>query len=275
MFTYACQSIRSYRRAASFSIIHLALLFSFLAAASGRDSAAEQAEFKAHMSRGIAALAERKFASAQEHFQSAQALDGNAAAAAEGLAQARLGLLLQTIASLREAAREAEKEEAWQEAADHYGAILKLNGSLSFALRGETNAAALAKLHEELDFHLQRAERLSTRAVAQEVSLLLSQAEELSPQGPLLKEKSRRLTTLLESYGKPQWVVFRSDLKTEVRVQKTGRLGVFKQRRLELFPGTYTAVGSRPGYRDVRLQFTIEPGKPPSEELEVVCKEKI
>jgi len=31
---------------------------------------------------------------------------------------------------------------------------------------------------------------------------------------------------------------------------------------VKLRPGNYTVVGSRPGYRDVRLEVTVEPGVP-------------
>jgi hypothetical protein len=43
---------------------------------------------------------------------------------------------------------------------------------------------------------------------------------------------------------------------------------------LELRPGTYTVVGTRRGYRDVRHQLVISPGKEP-DILVVRCAEKI
>jgi hypothetical protein len=43
---------------------------------------------------------------------------------------------------------------------------------------------------------------------------------------------------------------------------------------MELLPGRYTAVGTRTGFRDVRREFTIMPGRePPS--LVVRCEEQI
>ena len=52
------------------------------------------------------------------------------------------------------------------------------------------------------------------------------------------------------------------------------RLGRFQQRELQLRPGTYTAVGNRVGYRDVREQFTIEPGET-SLTVTIACTEAI
>jgi hypothetical protein len=41
-----------------------------------------------------------------------------------------------------------------------------------------------------------------------------------------------------------------------------------------LVPGQYTAVGTRPGYRDVRRQFDVHPGRatPP---VVIACEDKI
>ncbi len=57
-------------------------------------------------------------------------------------------------------------------------------------------------------------------------------------------------------------------------VHRVARFGRFKERRLNLRPGTYTAVGSRPGYRDVRVRFSVRPS---SEAIvvEVRCEERI
>ena len=69
-------------------------------------------------------------------------------------------------------------------------------------------------------------------------------------------------------------VVLESDEKTEVVVHKVGRLGVFARKTLELRPGTYTVVGTRSGYRDVRRQLVVEPKGPPAP-LVVRCEEEI
>ena len=65
-----------------------------------------------------------------------------------------------------------------------------------------------------------------------------------------------------------------SDGLTEVVIYRVGRLGTFERRRLELRPGRYTVVGTRDGYRDVRLELAIVAGEEP-EPLVVRCEEKI
>jgi len=65
-----------------------------------------------------------------------------------------------------------------------------------------------------------------------------------------------------------------SDNLTEVVIYRVDRLGVFPRRELKLRPGTYTAVGSREGFRDVRVRFEVSPGGP-SQQVTVVCTEKL
>ena len=55
---------------------------------------------------------------------------------------------------------------------------------------------------------------------------------------------------------------------------KVGRLGRLETHDLHLRPGPYTVVGTRDGYRDVRLNVTVHPGATPPVVL-VVCKEEI
>ena len=69
-------------------------------------------------------------------------------------------------------------------------------------------------------------------------------------------------------------VVLESDNLTDVMVYKTGRLGKFTHRELGLRPGTYTVVGTRRGYKDVRRQLVVQVGAEPKP-LEVRCEEKI
>ena len=53
-----------------------------------------------------------------------------------------------------------------------------------------------------------------------------------------------------------------------------GNLGSFTAKQMDLKPGKYTLVGTRQGYRDVRQEFTIEPGKK-APTIIVQCEEKI
>ena len=69
-------------------------------------------------------------------------------------------------------------------------------------------------------------------------------------------------------------VVLESDEKTEVTVFQVAVLGKFERVELALRPGTYTVVGTRRGYRDVRRTLVVRPGQEPAPLL-VLCEEKV
>jgi hypothetical protein len=59
-----------------------------------------------------------------------------------------------------------------------------------------------------------------------------------------------------------------------VTVYRVGPLGQFKTRDVELLPGTYAVVGSRAGYKDVRIELTVDPDAPAPKAF-VACKEPV
>ena len=77
--------------------------------------------------------------------------------------------------------------------------------------------------------------------------------------GPRLEDQKKELSRLLKRAATPLPVRLISDNLTEVSVFKVGRFGTFANRHLELLPGNYVAVGIRPGYRDVRVEFRVAP----------------
>ena len=82
------------------------------------------------------------------------------------------------------------------------------------------------------------------------------------------------ITGLLAAAETPVRVEFASDNQTEVTIYRVGKLGVFDRKDMELLPGRYTVVGTRTGFRDVRREFTILPGRE-SAALVIRCEEQI
>ncbi|ALO47573.1 hypothetical protein PS2015_2946 [Pseudohongiella spirulinae] len=65
-----------------------------------------------------------------------------------------------------------------------------------------------------------------------------------------------------------------SDNATQVTIYRVGELGAFSQTTLMLTPGRYVAVGTRPGYRDVREEFVVGIDDQP-EAVVVQCSEQL
>ncbi len=231
-------------------------------------------EFRAAMSSAQVALEREDWPAARQGLARAATLEPGSPAVAHARRRVEEGERTAALAQQREAARASEAKEDWRRAGVEYEAALKLDPAVAFALEGRTRAASRADLAAKLDYHVAHPLRLATDAVAGEAELLLQQAREVDAPGPRHRRQIASLERALGEVRPSVPVVLESDGETEVVVHKVGRLGVFARKTLDLRPGTYTVVGRRSGYRDVRRQLVVEPNGPPPP-LVVRCEEEI
>ena len=88
------------------------------------------------------------------------------------------------------------------------------------------------------------------------------------PRNPVRRPARQRAAQM------PVRVSLESDGVTEVVIYRVGRMGSFLNQQVELMPGRYAVVGSRPGYRDVREEVIVRPGAAP-DPVVVRCEEPI
>ncbi|MDH3721776.1 MAG: hypothetical protein OER74_09780, partial [Desulfobacteraceae bacterium] len=103
---------------------------------------------------------------------------------------------------------------------------------------------------------------------------LIEEAEKLEQKSPHFTARLNELKTLVTLAKTPVKVMIESDNLTEIAVYKVGKLGKFTTRELSLRPGTYTVVGARNGYQDVRLKITVKPGQK-SLRVSIICNIKV
>jgi hypothetical protein len=226
------------------------------------------------MSEGLTALENRQWQASKSAFERASRLRPGTPEVADGLARAKAGQRLESVTNGLGGARELGQNEAWREAEKMYSAVLAIDPESAAALAGRRKADGRATLDEKLEFYLANPGRLLTSKVFADATSALDEAVETVPSGPRLESQITRLETLLELASTPVAVVLESDAMTDVLVFRVGRLGTFTRRELNLRPGAYTVVGSRDGYRDVRLRLVVTPGSPPSP-LVVECTERL
>jgi tetratricopeptide (TPR) repeat protein len=246
------------------------------AAAATERVAAAQAEraFATAMSRALEALEGGRFGAAAQALEQAATLrpgDRAVADARQRLATARRAAELERLR--READRLAAAE-AWGAAAARYDAALQLDPAAGFARNGSAHASQRARLHARLDLYLEEPQRLFSPEPLGEAERLLAEVRPLPTDQPRLAAKVERLAGLVAAATTPRQVTLRSDGQTEVTVHHVGGLGRFGERQLALRPGSYTAVGARPGYRDVRVTFTVAVDGPPPV-VDVRCREPL
>jgi tetratricopeptide (TPR) repeat protein len=235
---------------------------------------AGNAAYAAALSQALEALARRDYAAARSGFEQAGRLRPGSAEVAEGLAQVERALGDRALTGHVEAARRAEREERWSDALGEYRKALTADRNLLAAQQGLERAEPRAQLDAELATYLERPERLFSSDVRAAARAALARARGITDPGPRLQRQLGGVEALLQSAETPQRVALASDNLTEVTVYRVGRLGAFDRKELELLPGRYTVVGVRAGYRDVRRELTLLPGREPPT-VDVRCEEPI
>jgi serine/threonine protein kinase len=236
--------------------------------------AAAAEEFATAMSAAEDALGQGDWPAARQALALAAAAQWSSPALADAQRRLEEAERTEALARHREGARAFEEKEQWRQALAEYDAALKRDASVAFAQEGRRRATARAALDEGLEFHVKNPLRLATDAVAHEAERLLQEAREVDSPGPRLRRQIADLERALVEVRTPVTVVLESDGETDVLVQKVGQLGAFTRKTLELRPGTYTVVGTRRGYRDVRKTLEIPPDGA-SLTLVVRCEEAI
>ena len=219
----------------------------------------KQMEFDKRMTEGLTSLAERDYRGARAAFRMAQQLKPESREPADGLLQVDQGLRLDQIGALERQARNQQRDEKWETAVETYESILEIDNTLQFAQEGLARARQMSALHAQLDDYISDPDRLSTASTMGKATRLVVDITRLPTIGPRLSDQRDQLSRLLKRAATPLTVQLVSDNVTDVSIYKVGKLGSFTARELDLRPGTYVAVGSRPGYRDVRLEFRVAP----------------
>lgn len=214
-------------------------------------------DFNRAMTAGYQAMDRQDYDTAEARFLAAQKLLPAAAETGAALAQARSARTLQRIESLRTKAEIAQRNEDWSAALAAFDAILRIDDTVQFAREGAARSGDRQTLDKRLQQTLEKPERLADERIYAETRQLLDYAVTLSPAGPRLRRQLSELDSLLQQALVPIAVLLQSDEQTDVTVYRVAHLGTFRRQQLELKPGTYTAVGVRTGFRDVRQQFTL------------------
>jgi tetratricopeptide (TPR) repeat protein len=231
-------------------------------------------EFERLLSAGFSALTSEDFAEARERFEAALALRPSSREAREGIAQAEEGAQLDKIQLTEARALAFERRELWDQAIALYRSVLESDPTLVFAQTGLERANARAGLDAKMRNLIDNPNLLLGDTVLTDARALLAAAAAEEQKGAVLEGQIAALSRLVEMASAPIPVRLTSDQLTNVTLYRVGTLGAFATRDVELRPGTYTAIGSRDGYRDVRQTFTVRPGRnlPP---ISVVCVEPI
>ena len=230
--------------------------------------------YRGYMSRGFAALERGDYEGARSAFVAAGRIRPGDAAVENALAQAENRESGDFVSREIKRASELESREEWREAVSIYDTLLERDPSLSDARVKLIPARVRADLDERLVAYIGEPLRLSSKAEYTAAQTALADAKGIPNPGPRLAGQIAELDSILMIANSAVNVEFRSDNQTHVVLFRVAELGRFEQVSVKLRPGKYVAAGTRSGYRDVRVEFTVT-GKPQKKPIVVRCQEPI
>lgn len=230
--------------------------------------------FEALMTRGLGQLERSEWPAAEQTFSEALKLRPADRSATDGLARAKDGHQRATLVQLQQEAQTLESAERWEEALAAYRRAAAIDPAVDFAQQGASRTTRMIQLHAQASGFLASPERLYSPRVREEAQQLLAALEREAATGPRIAQARQQLGAALKRATTRITVRLASDNATEVTLFRVGQLGRFQEREIALTPGTYTVVGSRPGYRDVRIEVIVAPDAP-APQIFVACKEPV
>lgn len=230
--------------------------------------------FRLAMGEAISALDAGRFAESGKALDIAAQLKPDDIAVQDLRRRLIAGRKRSALAALRKQSSTRVITEDWQAAAALYQKALVIDPGAAFADEGLKHARDRTRLHKQFDHYLSDPARLYAEEPLANAEKLLASAGSAPADEPRLATKIARLQRQVTDARTPVLVNLRSDGQTDVVIYHVGRRGRFQQQQLELRPGTYTAMGSRAGYRDVRKVFEVKPGTT-SQAIMIKCEEPI
>ena len=230
--------------------------------------------FRGHMGQGFAALDNNKFSAATAAFNRASKVYPNHKAVAQALSQVETQRSQLAVNQQMKQAAEFERAEQWQKAQQVYQALLQTDPSLTQAKVKTIPVSVRASLDSQLRTTIDNPLRLSNASVYKKAQRLLADARGIANPGPLLQSQIADLDRVLKQSTTEISVVLQSDNLTDVTLFRVAKLGTFQQTQVQLRPGRYIVAGTRTGYRDVRVEFTVT-GEPLDQPILVSCNESI
>ena len=231
-------------------------------------------QFQKLMSDGLTAYHNGHYQLARTTLLKAKSFRPHSPEVKSALLQVDEAIRLDEIEKLHQKAMSAEHAENWEQALKSYLAVLKIDPDISFAVQGKKRSLEHIRVAKRIEFFLEKPNVMESDQQLENAIRLIEEAEKLEQRGPHLTARLNELKILVDLAGTPVKVLIESDNLTEIAVYKVGKLGKFTFRELFLRPGTYTVVGSRNGYQDVRLKITVKPDQT-SLRVSVICNIKV
>lgn len=213
--------------------------------------------FRSYMSDGFRSLDKNRFTAATEAFEQAGTVYPAHAAVAQALAQVETRRSQLWVSNQIAQASELEAQEKWPQAAEIYKQLLATDGTLTEVRVKQIPVMVRADLDKRIRKTLSDPLALSTTSQFRRGQKVLQDASGIRNPGPVLQQQIADLQQALKASQNLIQVLLTSDSNTDVTLFRVAKLGAFDKTAVSLKPGRYIVAGTRMGFRDVRIEFTV------------------
>ena len=234
----------------------------------------DKEQFQNSLSKGYALMKEEKFDEAEAAFQKSLEIDPESKAGQQAIEELEIQRRTSLTKSLKYKGLIAEVNEEWNDAKSYYETILNFDPNISEVKDSLLRVNNRIRLINQMISFIAQAENLNDEKLFNQAQQALRQAESIMNKGPKMTQQISELDQTLKMASIPIEVTLISDLKTNVMLYKTGKFGLFEQKKIMLKPGVYTAKGTRIGYRDTTLRFKVSP-ESSDQSFIIICRDRI
>ena len=213
--------------------------------------------FRDFMSQGYKALDENDFNQATVAFERADTVYADHPAIAQAQAQLQTRRSQLWVSDNMRRAEALAAQEQWQQSQVIYRQLLAADATLTEAKVKQIPVNVRADLDRRIVAIISDPLALADNSQLRKAQKTLEDAIGIASPGPLLRGQIDSLRQIIKASQTPIEVALASDSNTNVILFRVARLGTFEKTSVALKPGRYIAAGTRSGYRDVRIEFTV------------------
>ena len=229
-------------------------------------------QFQDLLSKGYSFMSEADFENANLSFQDAKTIYPQSLDVLQAIEVLELNQRLEKISLIQKEATIATTNEMWDLAKVLYEEILALDPNIIEIKKNLQTVNERINLVSNLTLFISSIDKLNDDELYNQAITTLNKAQGVQNKGPKLEQQINDLNRVLKFASIPLDTIFMSDGMTQITIYKLAQLGSFYEKTVSLRPGTYTAIGTRPGYRDVILKFRVEKA---GQQFMIQCKEMI
>jgi len=178
------------------------------------------------------------------------------------------------LAMVKAQAKAAIDQDNWAKAQAVFAVAVRRHPGDKAIRDGLQLSTRLVSMQNRLANYLRQPERLAAKNVSAAAKQTLDQARTLIKNSRSLSRKITELASLLTVAARKIPVNVKSDNQTYILVRGIGKVGLIREKTIQLKPGFYTFEGLREGYKSKLVEVSIPVGTI-SFGVEVVCDERI